>query len=176
MADTRTKEQRSHIMKSVGSRDTGPELTVRRLLHRLGYRYRLHRRDLPGRPDIVFPVRRKAIFIHGCFWHGHDCEKGKLPKSRAEYWTAKIKTNQGRDARAIAGLEDAGWQTLSVWQCELKGLDTIARALREFLGPPGNRPKASPSAAVRRRSESAPRGADPHRIRRTLGQKPTLTS
>src|SRR5712664_2810518 len=103
MADTRTKEQRSRIMKSVGTYHTGPELTVRRLLHRLGYRYRLHRRDLPGRPDIVFPGRRKAIFIHGCFWHGHDCSKGKLPKSRTEYWTAKIRANQDRDARAVAG-------------------------------------------------------------------------
>jgi DNA mismatch endonuclease (patch repair protein) len=140
MADTRTKEQRSRIMKSVGSRDTGPEMTVRRLLHRLGYRYRLYRRDLPGRPDLVFPSRRKAIFVHGCFWHGHDCGKGKLPKSRAEYWTAKIKANQDRDARATACLEDACWQTLSVWQCELKSLGTIDRVLREFLGPPGDGP------------------------------------
>jgi DNA mismatch endonuclease (patch repair protein) len=140
MADTRTKEQRSRIMKSVGSRDTGPEMTVRRLLHRLGYRYRLYRRDLPGRPDLVFPSRRKAIFIHGCFWHGHDCGKGKLPKSRAEYWTAKIKANQDRDARATACLADACWQTLSVWQCELKSLDAIDRVLREFLGPPGDGP------------------------------------
>src|SRR6266702_5003268 len=120
MADTRTKEQRSRIMKSVGARDTRPELTVRRRLHRLGYRYRLHRRDLHGRPDIVFPSRGKAIFIHGCFWHGHDCSKGKLPKSRAEYWVAKIKTNQDRDARAVALLGQAGWQTLSVWQGALQ--------------------------------------------------------
>jgi DNA mismatch endonuclease, patch repair protein len=148
MADTRTKEQRSRIMKSVGTYHTGPELTVRRLLHRLGYRYRLHRRDLPGRPDIVFPGRRKAIFIHGCFWHGHDCSKGKLPKSRTEYWTAKIRANQDRDVRAVAGLEDAGWQTLSVWQCELKSLNAIDRVLREFLGPPGG-PQISPIAAVR---------------------------
>src|SRR6266481_1510146 len=148
MADTRTKEQRSRIMKSVGSRDTRPELTVRRLLHRLGYRYRLHRKDLPGRPDIVFPGRKKAIFIHGCFWHGHDCDKGKLPKSRAEYWTGKIKTNQDRDARAIASLEGAGWQTLSVWQCELKGLNRIDRVLREFLGPVGNGRQIPPRVAI----------------------------
>lgn len=151
MADTRTKEQRSRIMKSVGSRDTGPELTVRRLLHRLGYRYRLHRRDLPGQPDLVFPGRRKAIFIHGCFWHGHDCRKGKLPKSRTEYWTAKIKANQDRDARVVAGLEDACWQTLSVWQCELESLDAIGRILREFLGPPGS--EISSYAGVRWRSK-----------------------
>jgi DNA mismatch endonuclease, patch repair protein len=124
-------------MKSVSSRDTGPELTVRRLLHRLGYRYRLYRRDLPGRPDIAFPSRRKAIFVHGCFWYGHNCRKGKLPKSRPEYWIAKIKTNQERDARAIAQLELRGWQTLSIWQCDLKRLNTIERVLQKFLGPPG---------------------------------------
>jgi DNA mismatch endonuclease (patch repair protein) len=145
MADTRTKEQRSRIMKSVSSCDTGPELTVRRLLHRLGYRYRLHRRDLPGRPDIVFPGRRKAIFIHGCFWHGHDCSKGKLPKSRTEYWTAKIRANRDRDASAVARLEDACWQTLSVWQCELKSLDAVGHVLREFLGPPGSGSQISPA-------------------------------
>ena len=163
MADTRTKEQRSRIMKSVGARDTGPELTVRRLLHRLGYRYSLHRRDLPGRPDIVFPGRRKAIFIHGCFWHGHDCGKGELPKSRPEYWIVKIETNQERDARVVASLKRAGWQTLTVWQCELKSLDTIERTLRKFLGPPGNGHQLSPRAAVRQRSESTKRSASRHR-------------
>lgn len=140
MADTRTKEQRSRIMKSVGDRDTGPELAVRRLLHRLGYRFRLQRRDLPGRPDIVFPGRRKAIFIHGCFWHGHGCGKGQLPKSRTEYWIAKIKGNRDRDVRAVSRLEDAGWQTLTIWQCELKKPDNVFLALRNFLGPPGHSP------------------------------------
>jgi DNA mismatch endonuclease (patch repair protein) len=140
-------------MKSVGASDTGPELTVRRLLHRLGYRYTLHRRDLPGRPDIVFPSRRKVIFIHGCFWHGHNCSKGKLPKSRLEYWIVKIETNQERDARAIASLKGSGWQTLSIWQCELKSLDTIERTLRKFLGPSGSGQQLLPQAHVRRRSE-----------------------
>ncbi len=149
VADTRTKEQRSRIMKSVGSRNTGPELAVRRLLHHLGYRYRLHRRDLPGKPDIVFPGRRSVIFVHGCFWHGHDCDKGKLPKSRAEYWIAKIKSNQERDARAMARLKETGWRTLSVWQCELKNLDTTERMLRKFLGPPGFRSKSHPTSLKR---------------------------
>ena len=135
MTDTRTKEQRSRIMKSVGTRDTGPEMVVRRLLHRLGYRYRLHRKDLPGRPDIVFPGLRKTIFVHGCFWHGHKCSKGKLPKSRIRYWTAKIKANQDRDARVTASLADEGWQSLTVWQCELKSLGEIERKLLDFLGP-----------------------------------------
>jgi len=133
MTDTRTKEQRSHIMRSVGTRDTGPEMTVRRLLHRLGYRYRLHRKDLPGRPDIVFPGRKKAIFIHGCFWHGHECSKGKLPKSRTDYWTAKIKANQDRDARVTASLANQGWQSLTVWQCELVSPREIERKLFDFL-------------------------------------------
>jgi len=139
MIDTRTKEQRSRIMKSVGTRDTGPELTVRRLLHRIGYRYRLHRKDLPGRPDIVFPSRKRIIFIHGCFWHGHECSKGKLPKSRLDYWTAKIKANQDRDAKVVARLREAGWQTLTLWQCELTGLGQLERKLRQFLGDPVNR-------------------------------------
>ena len=173
MADTRTKEQRSRIMKSVGARDTGPELTVRRLLHRLGYRYRLHRRDLPGRPDIVFPGRRKAIFIHGCFWHGHDCGKGGLPKSRPEYWIAKIETNRERDARVIARLERTGWETLTVWQCELKSLDTIERTLRKFLGQPGNGHQLSPTPLFGK-GRKAPRVARPHRVIGTLPRKPKL--
>jgi DNA mismatch endonuclease (patch repair protein) len=173
MADTRTKEQRSRIMKSVGARDTGPELTVRRLLHRLGYRYTLHRRDLPGRPDVVFPRRRKAIFIHGCFWHGHGCGKGKLPKSRTEYWAAKIKANRDRDARAVAHLEDARWQTLSLWQCELKNLDKIDRALRAFLGPPGQKSRhANHSAAIGKRSKRS----RPDSARGKLPRKPKMAS
>jgi DNA mismatch endonuclease (patch repair protein) len=124
-------------MRSVGARDTGPELVVRRLLHRGGYRYRLYRHDLPGRPDLVFPSRKKVIFIHGCFWHGHRCSKGKLPKSRPEYWIAKINTNRERDARIITRLKQLGWKSLTVWQCELKQLGAVERTLRKFLGAPG---------------------------------------
>ena len=160
MADTRTKEQRSRIMKSVGASDTGPELTVRRLLHRIGYRFRLHCRDLPGRPDIVFPGRKKAIFVHGCFWHGHDCGKGKLPKSRTEYWTAKIETNQDRDASAAARLDATGWQTLTIWQCELKSLEATGRVLREFLGPPGRGSNYLAPLLVGHRNR--PNGGRPH--------------
>jgi DNA mismatch endonuclease, patch repair protein len=172
MVDTRTKEQRSRIMKSVGSHDTGPELIVRRLLYGLGYRYRLHLRDVPGRPDIVFPGRRKVIFIHGCFWHGHDCDKGKLPKSHTEYWTAKIRANQERDARVIASLEHACWQTLSIWQCELKNLDEVGRVLRGFLGPSGVGAKISraPLSGGNSKRSLTPHGAGP-----TLPRKLKMT-
>lgn len=142
MTDTRTKEQRSRIMRSVGARNTGPELLVRRALARLGYRFRLHRHDLPGRPDIVFPGKRKIIFVHGCFWHGHGCSKGKLPKSRGEYWIKKIEANRARDKMVGADLAGLGWQTISVWQCELKQLPDVVHSLRKFLGPPSTRPFA----------------------------------
>src|SRR5687768_10946403 len=109
--DTRTPEQRRRIMQSVRQKDTAPEMRIRRALHARGYRFRLHSKELPGRPDIAFPARKKAVFVHGCFWHGHGCPKGRLPSSRSEYWVPK--------ARAISALEALGWRTLTVWQCEL---------------------------------------------------------
>lgn len=135
MADTRSPEQRRRIMRSVGTKDTGPEMVVRRLLHRLGYRYRLHQRDLPGTPDIVFPGRQRAIFVHGCYWHGHGCSKGRLPKSNEEYWGTKIARNRKRDAAKEAALRELGWGVLAVWQCEIKDEVTLAEKLRNFLGP-----------------------------------------
>lgn len=132
--DNRNPEQRSAIMSRVRGKDTAPELAVRRLTFALGYRYRLHRKDLPGRPDIVFPSRRKAIFVHGCFWHGHGCEKGRLPKSRLDYWQPKIATNRDRDARQVKGLEDLGWKVLTLWQCELKDPRQVAIKIKRFLG------------------------------------------
>jgi DNA mismatch endonuclease, patch repair protein len=134
MADTRTPEQRHRIMQSVKTRDTGPELLVRRLLHRLGYRYRLNERKLPGRPDIVFPRARKAIFVHGCFWHGHDCRKGHAPKSRLEYWGPKLNANKQRDAVQADRLQELGWSVLTVWQCETTGSPDALRArLSSFI-------------------------------------------
>ncbi len=103
--DKFSKEKRSEIMRSVGQKNTGPELAVRKLLHTLGYRFRLHRKSLPGTPDIVLPKYRAAIFLHGCFWHGHDCPKGKLPETRKEFWRAKIDCNRERDSKAIAALK-----------------------------------------------------------------------
>lgn len=131
--DTRTPEQRRHSMQSVKSKNTGPEMALRRMLHAKGYRYRLHRKDLPGRPDIVFASKRKAIFVHGCFWHGHQCSKGKLPKSKLNYWRPKIEQNKVRDARNVANLEVAGWQVLEVWQCEIVDEQELWPRLQEFV-------------------------------------------
>ena len=131
--DTRTPEQRRRIMRSVKSRNTGPELVVRRLLHGMGYRYRLHRKDLPGRPDIALGPRRKAIFVHGCFWHGHDCPKGRLPKSRLDYWQPKVDKNRERDRTKEEQLKSVGWSVLTIWQCETKDLETLAARLQDFV-------------------------------------------
>jgi DNA mismatch endonuclease (patch repair protein) len=120
-------------MQSVRARNTGPEIAVRSLLHKLGYRFRLHRKDLPGTPDIVFPSRKKAVFVHGCFWHGHDCSKGKLPKSRTDYWGAKITRNRERDSEVDSRMCQIGWTVLTVWQCELRDADALTKKLTEFL-------------------------------------------
>lgn len=120
-------------MQSVKSKDTKPEMAVRRLLHSRGYRYRLHRKDLPGKPDIVFPGRKKAIFVHGCFWHWHGCAKGQLPKSRLDYWQPKLAKNIERDRTKQEQLESQGWQVLVVWQCETGDLDELGISLKGFL-------------------------------------------
>ena len=131
--DTRTPEQRRRIMQAVKSTNTKPEILVRRLLHKLGYRFRLHRKDLPGRPDIVLPKFRKAIFVHGCFWHSHSCAKGQAPKSRQEYWLPKLEANVNRDRIKIAELEQLGWKVLVVWQCETKDTNSLALRLQAFV-------------------------------------------
>lgn len=125
-------------MQSVGTKHTGPELLVRQLLTRLGYRYRLHGRRLPGRPDITFVGRKKVIFVHGCFWHGHGCRKGRAPKSRPDYWLPKIDGNRARDLTNEAKLHGLGWATLVVWQCELQGTGALEAKIVDFLGPPKN--------------------------------------
>ena len=125
MADTFTPEQRSAVMARVKNRNTTPEKLVRSLLHQRGYRFRLHRKDLPGSPDIVLPRYKSVIFVHGCFWHGHEgCRRGTRPTSNTEFWNVKIDRNIERDTLAIRHLEDTGWRSLTVWQCEIK--DTIA--------------------------------------------------
>ncbi len=132
--DRLTVERRSWLMSRVKSKNTKPELVVRRLVFGMGYRYRLHSKNLPGHPDLVFPGRQKAIFVNGCFWHGHPgCRYGRLPKSRVEYWQAKIEQNQIRDRRNTALLEANGWRVLIVWQCELKNIETLANRLNEFI-------------------------------------------
>src|SRR5689334_20100720 len=121
---------RQRIMRAVGSKNTGPELVVRGLLHRLGYRFRLHDERLPGRPDIVFPARRKVIFVHGCFWHQHSkCPKAGLPKSGLKYWIPKLARNRERDHRAVAALEALGWSTFVIWQCQINDEATLRTAL-----------------------------------------------
>lgn len=121
-------------MRRVKGRDTGPELRVRRLLWGAGYRYRIQRKDLPGKPDIVLPGRRAAVFVHGCFWHGHDCARGaRQPKANADYWKAKIARNVDRDARVQTELADAGWRPVTVWECELRDPAALEARLRETL-------------------------------------------
>lgn len=125
---------RSEVMRAVKSTDTQPELEVRRLAHLMGYRFRLHRRDLPGSPDLVFPSRRKIIFVHGCFWHGHTCKRGaRAPKTNAAYWRQKISRNKARDVsvqRALAALQ---WECLGVWECQTKDAGKLRGMLAEFL-------------------------------------------
>jgi DNA mismatch endonuclease (patch repair protein) len=134
--DKLTAERRSANMSRIRSKDTAPELLLRQLLHRCGYRFRLHRKGLPGKPDLAFPARRKVIFVHGCFWHQHPgCREGRVPGSRQDYWEPKLKRNLERDAAARAALKEQGWQALVLWECELKdAAGTVARA-RKFLGP-----------------------------------------
>lgn len=124
-------------MARIRAKDTGPELTVRRLTHKLGYRYRLHRRELPGSPDLVFLSRRKVIFVHGCFWHRHgnkNCTLARLPKSRLAFWKAKLEGNKLRDRRNRAKLSAAGWRSLVIWECQLRDLDAVTRKIAKFLG------------------------------------------
>lgn len=133
--DVFTPEERSRVMARVKGKDTQPELKVRRLAHGLGYRFRLHRADLPGTPDLVFAGRAKVIFVHGCFWHGHSCARGsRKPKTRAEYWAAKIARNRERDARSQAELSQLGWDSLTLWECQLSDIDALAARLKAFLG------------------------------------------
>ena len=124
-------------MSRIRSKDTRPEMVVRRLIHGMGLRYRLHAKELPGRPDLVFRPRRKAIFVHGCFWHRHEgCSRNRIPKSpeRHEYWRDKLNGNVRRDRLNQAALRDMGWAVLVIWECETKNLDRIAESIRRFLG------------------------------------------
>ncbi|TPI67574.1 DNA mismatch endonuclease Vsr [Mesorhizobium sp. B3-1-3] len=138
--DTLTKEQRSWTMSRVRDRDTKPEWIVRRMVYGMGFRYRVHRRDLPGRPDLAFISRKKAIFVHGCFWHSHadgTCSAAKMPATNRDYWQAKLKRNTERDAEAISALHHRGWQTLTVWECWLKDKERTSKILKRFLAGHG---------------------------------------
>jgi DNA mismatch endonuclease (patch repair protein) len=134
MVDRLTAERRSYLMSRVHSRDTTPERIVRNLAHRLGYRFRLHRRDLPGCPDLVFPFRRAIIFVHGCFWHHHEgCRKASIPGTRTDFWLHKFARNVERDAVAQSELERRGWRVLTVWQCETRDNEELRARLIRFL-------------------------------------------
>lgn len=113
-------DTRSRMMRSVRQRDTAPEVRLRKVLHRFGLRYRLNRKDLPGTPDIVFPGTKCVVFVHGCFWHGHDCRYGTVPSTRRDFWEAKFSANRKRDARVLRDLVAAGWRVMTVWECALK--------------------------------------------------------
>lgn len=135
--DTLSITERSERMARIHGRDTKPEMVVRRLLHGMGYRYRLHRGDLPGKPDIAFGKRKKAIFIHGCFWHRHDdptCRLARLPKSRLEFWEPKLSANAKRDTLKQEALKRLGWNVLVVWECELRQSEQLENKLRQFVG------------------------------------------
>ncbi len=134
MTDVYSPQKRSSVMRRVKGSGTGPELVVRRLIWRLGGRYRLNRKDLPGKPDIVLAGRRLAIFVHGCFWHGHDCARGaRVPKTNRDYWVAKVARNRARDDMARANLAVAGWRVETVWECELKDSAALETRASDWL-------------------------------------------
>jgi len=134
VTDVYSPEKRSAVMRRVKGRDTTPELKVRRQLTALGARYRLHRKDLPGKPDIVMAGRRLAIFVHGCFWHGHDCARGaRVPKANRDYWLGKVGRNRERDVVNRAALEAADWRVETVWECEMKDEAALTERLRALL-------------------------------------------
>ncbi len=124
---------RGEMMAAIRSKDTKPEMLVRRLLHKNGYRYQLHRPDLPGKPDLVLPSRKKVIFVHGCFWHQHDCAFSHVPKSNLSYWAPKLLRNQARDREHLKALRAAGWRPLVLWECQLNKPEQLLRRLTKFL-------------------------------------------
>ncbi len=129
-----TKEKRSKIMAAVHSENTKPEILVRKLVYAMGHRYRLHDKSLPGKPDLVFKSKKKAIFVNGCFWHGHDgCEKARLPKTRVAYWRTKIESNKLRDNKKFKELTSMGWRYLIIWQCNLKNINSTSKRIIKFL-------------------------------------------
>jgi len=139
MVDRLTPERRSANMRQIKSKGMKPERLVRSMIHGMGYRYRLHRPDLPGKPDLVFPARRKIIMVHGCFWHGHDdpgCAVGRRqPKSNLDYWLPKLARNRARDAASQASLRCMGWEILTVWECELRDSEALRQRISDFLRP-----------------------------------------
>ena len=143
MIDTVSKERRSEIMSRIRSSGMKPEMIVRRMTHAMGYRYRLHYKKLPGTPDLVFPIRRKAIFVHGCFWHQHSdpaCKKARMPKSNRDYWVSKFERNVVRDAESQSSLVEMGWSVLVIWECEIEAEgEALAERIAAFLSGSASR-------------------------------------
>ena len=136
MTDIVDTERRSELMAGIRGRDTAPELAVRRIAHRMGFRFRVHRKDLPGRPDLVFPKHRLAVFVHGCFWHRHEgCRFASNPKSRVAFWKEKFAANVDRDARQEAALKELGWSVLVIWECETRNKAAVERRLAASVKP-----------------------------------------
>ncbi len=136
MVDKLTPEERSRNMGKIRSKDTSPEMVVRKLVHRLGYRYRLHRKDLPGKPDLTFPSKKKIIFVHGCFWHQHQassCKIARLPKSKTDYWIPKLQRNVERDIQHRKALKKMGWDSLVIWECETYKTKRLENRIGKFL-------------------------------------------
>lgn len=137
MADVFAPDQRSAVMRAVKSRNTTPEIAVRKAAHALGLRFRLGRTDLPGKPDLVFPAKRAALFVHGCFWHGHDCPRGaRMPATNRAYWQAKIARNMARDKATLAALKKLGWTPRVIWECETRDPEKLARLVARKIGNP----------------------------------------
>jgi DNA mismatch endonuclease (patch repair protein) len=133
--DRISPKRRSKNMRKIKSKNMAPEVNVRRMVHGLGYRFRLHRKDLPGKPDLVFPSRHKVIFVHGCFWHQHTgCREGRVPGSNTGYWKPKLTRNVERDMENLAQLKSVGWKALVIWECEIKNSKRVISRLRRFLG------------------------------------------
>ena len=140
MSDHVDRETRSAIMSRVRSKDTTPEIQVRKALHRAGFRFRLHRTNLPGKPDLVFPRYRLALFVHGCFWHRHGCKRTTMPKTNREFWTQKFCRTMERDQRVAAELEELGWATTVIWECQLEtGINRLIETLTRISQPPGSK-------------------------------------
>lgn len=136
MADTLTKAERSERMGRIQNKDTKPEMRVRKIVHGMGYRYRLHKANLPGKPDLVFAGRRKVIFVHGCFWHRHpdpSCSLARLPKSKLDFWVPKLTINRQRDEANVRELEQAGWDVLTIWECQLRNEKELKIRIQVFL-------------------------------------------
>ncbi len=134
MTDHVDSAKRSTMMAAVHAKDTEPEMVVRKIVHSMGYRYRLHVKELPGKPDLVFSRRRKIIFVHGCFWHRHEaCTRASMPKTRVSFWQSKFDANIARDEIVLRSLKKDGWRVMTVWQCELKSVERLTKRLKRFL-------------------------------------------